>query len=207
MKKLIGNALALGFLLTLSTLIVLAVLDSKSEPSKPQVSDIPADATSSPVTEQATTTTSTKPVKVSPPSKPVPVPPAPVEPQVAPYQAPEKFIFDLVNAERSKVGLSPLKRNLLLDQAARNKAADLVSKGYWSHTSPEGKTFNEWIQEAGYRYLHAGENLAKDFPNVSDAVPAWMNSPTHRENILKVVYQDTGIAIQGSVIVQMFGVR
>jgi hypothetical protein len=66
---------------------------------------------------------------------------------------------------------------------------------------------------AGYQYEYAGENLAKNFLFSDGVVTAWMNSPTHRDNILKREYTEVGYAIvngtlngeQTTLVVQMFG--
>ncbi|MEI6553150.1 MAG: CAP domain-containing protein, partial [bacterium] len=70
-----------------------------------------------------------------------------------------------------------------------------------------------WIDQTGYQYSSAGENLAVNFDYSKDVVQAWMNSPTHRANIVKAKYQEIGIGIaegfyQGRpsvFVVQMFG--
>ncbi|MEK7188957.1 MAG: CAP domain-containing protein [Patescibacteria group bacterium] len=119
----------------------------------------------------------------------------------------------LTNQERAKLALPELIPNHQLTQAAQAKAEDLLSKAYFSHSTPEGKPFYEWIEEAGYRYLYAGENLAIDFLDSSDIAAAWMASPTHRANIVNQNYADIGIvALRGewgdretTVVVQLFG--
>jgi hypothetical protein len=117
------------------------------------------------------------------------------------------------NSERAKLGLSPLRENSALNQAAAQKAANMFSENYWAHYSPSGKDPWDFITAAGYRYSFAGENLAKNFENSNDVVVAWMNSPTHRDNIVNPNYQEIGIAVmdgtlQGqktTLVVQMFG--
>ncbi|MDZ4221664.1 MAG: CAP domain-containing protein [Patescibacteria group bacterium] len=119
----------------------------------------------------------------------------------------------LTNQERASLGLPELTPNHKLTQAAAAKAADLLEKSYFSHTTPEGKPFYEWIEDSGYRYLYAGENLAIDFLEPSPVVAAWMESPAHRANIVHENYTDIGIAVlrgawQGrptAVVVQLFG--
>jgi hypothetical protein len=101
-----------------------------------------------------------------------------------------------------------------LSDAARRKASDMLEKNYWAHFAPDGST-SPWgfIRQAGYNYQFAGENLAKGFTDSSSVVTAWMNSETHRANILSEKYKEIGFAIvpgtlQGEetvLIVQMFG--
>jgi len=124
-------------------------------------------------------------------------------------------ILDLTNQQRQAQGLPLLTINQELIQAAQAKGADMIAKNYWAHTSPDGLTPWVWFKNAGYRYLYAGENLARDFADSSSVVNAWMNSPTHRENIVSNRYREMGIAVindtfQGqptTLVVQMFGTQ
>ena len=67
------------------------------------------------------------------------------------------------NASRADLGLPSLTVSPLLKRAAQMKANDMAKKGYFAHTSPEGITPWYWIQQAGYAYTAAGENLAVNF--------------------------------------------
>jgi len=117
------------------------------------------------------------------------------------------------NEERQRVGIQPLSHNGLLTSAAVSKATNMFEKQYWAHVSPDGQQPWEFIKNAGYSYSAAGENLAKDFSDTDSMVSAWMNSPTHRENIVNARFSEIGIAVvngsmQGvetTIVVQMFG--
>ncbi|MEJ0001761.1 MAG: CAP domain-containing protein [bacterium] len=104
-------------------------------------------------------------------------------------------LADLTNKERADNGAAPLTENALLDKAAQEKADDMARNGYFAHTSPEGKTPWYWFQQVGYNYIYAGENLAVNFFESNDVAQAWMNSPTHRENIVKKEYTEIGIGV------------
>ncbi len=99
------------------------------------------------------------------------------------------------NTERTKQGLTPLTVNEQLSQAAFLKARDMFANNYWAHTSPSGVTPWKWLGDAGYNYDVAGENLAKNYPTADATVAAWMNSETHKANILNGKYQDVGFAV------------
>ena len=99
------------------------------------------------------------------------------------------------NEERETQKLPTLAINPLLTKAAELKASDMASKGYFAHTSPEGKTPWYWIDQVGYNYQYAGENLAINFTDSKDVTNAWMASPTHRANILKGKYTEIGTGI------------
>src|SRR6185369_12448804 len=122
-------------------------------------------------------------------------------------------LIDETNQDRLAANLPPLAENALLTAAAQKKANDMAAKGYFAHTSPEGITPWYWFQQVGYKYTHAGENLAVNFSDSQDVNNAWMNSPDHRANILNGSYTQNGIAsAQGSYqgqrtvfVVQLFG--
>lgn len=122
-------------------------------------------------------------------------------------------LVDLTNGDRHSNDLSGLTVSPVLEAAAEAKAADMVAKGYFAHTSPEGKDPWYWFEQVGYEYAYAGENLAVDFTDSGDVERAWMNSPLHRDNVLNKNYTEIGIATasgfyQGrptTFVVQMFG--
>ena len=123
-------------------------------------------------------------------------------------------LIALTNHERVINNLSPLTTNELLTKAAQAKALDLKTKGYFDHFRPgDGKKPWDFIEEAGYRWRVAGENLARGYQTSGQVVAAWMASDIHRKNILNQRYEEIGIAtIEGTkdgqpvtVTVQMFG--
>ena len=124
-------------------------------------------------------------------------------------------VVSATNKERLSAGLSPLRYSEVLADAARRKAANMLEENYWAHNSPSGKNPWTWFNAAGYRYTYAGENLAKDFGSTDRMMAAWMNSPTHKANIIGDKYQEIGIAIvpgtlTGSetvLVVQLFGAK
>lgn len=102
------------------------------------------------------------------------------------YDAAAWEVLELVNAEREKAGLHPLKLDSKLQEAAMVRAAE--STVYFSHTRPDGTGC--WT--AGPESM-AGENLAVGQTNPQQVVNAWMNSPSHRANILHKDYNSIGI--------------
>ncbi len=104
-------------------------------------------------------------------------------------------LLDATNEARAANGLAPLKFNTKLDQAAQNKAQDMASKNYWSHNTPEGKEPWVFVDSVGYRYYKAAENLAYGFDNSDTAVVGWMNSPSHRANVLDKDLEEVGFGI------------
>lgn len=121
-------------------------------------------------------------------------------------------LLQLTNQEREKNQLPPLQYNEQLSRAANQKGKDMFAKNYWAHRSPDGRTPWDFILNANYKYEYAGENLAKNFLFSQAVIDAWMNSPTHRDNVLKKEYSEVGFAIVNGVlngeettlVVQMF---
>lgn len=98
-----------------------------------------------------------------------------------------------VNRERVLRNLTALNLDDRLSNAAQYKADDMMNRRYFSHTDPEGNYIWGKIVEAGYSpYLQLGENLAIEFYNTESLINAWMNSPTHRANILNEGFKDQG---------------
>lgn len=107
-------------------------------------------------------------------------------------------LLSSTNVQRAADHESDLNLNQQLTAAAQAKANDMVQKDYWAHNSPDGKTPWTFINAAGYSYQMAGENLAFGFDNASDTIAGWMNSPTHRANILNASYKDVGFGVASS---------
>lgn len=102
------------------------------------------------------------------------------------------------NVQRSSDHEQALVLNKQLSAAAQAKANDMAAKDYWSHNAPDGRTPWSFINAAGYHYQMAGENLAYGFTTASDTITGWMNSPTHRANILNANYKDVGFGVAQS---------
>ena len=102
---------------------------------------------------------------------------------------------NLSNQNRKNNHLPTLSVNSLLNKVAELKAKDMANKGYFAHISPDGKTPWYWFNLVGYKYEYAGENLAVNFTDSEDVALAWMNSPTHRENIIKNAYTEIGTGV------------
>ncbi|MBI4009235.1 CAP domain-containing protein [Candidatus Roizmanbacteria bacterium] len=122
-------------------------------------------------------------------------------------------LYQLTNGVRLQNNLTTLEYNEKLTQAAQKKAADMLAKNYWSHYGPNGETPWDFLLTSGYQYEFAGENLAKNFLFSQGVIDAWMNSQTHKENILRKDYSQVGFAVvngilngeETTLVVQMFG--
>ena len=122
-------------------------------------------------------------------------------------------LLTYTNIERQNNGLPPVIMNDALSDAAVQKAAHMFANDYWAHVAPDGTTPWVFIKGSGYEYLYAGENLARGFDSGPEVVQAWMDSPSHRENLLSPNYTDIGFAVREGtltgtdtiLVVQMFG--
>ena len=103
-------------------------------------------------------------------------------------------IVRVINQERQSAGLSPLNSDQNLEKAALSKSADMLARNYFDHYA-FGLTPWMFIVKSGYEYSVAGENLAKGFLSSEEIVGAWMNSPSHRSNILNPQYEDIGVGV------------
>lgn len=102
---------------------------------------------------------------------------------------------DLTNKNRQNAHLATLTVSPELNRVAELKAQDMANKSYFAHVSPEGKNPWYWFDRVGYKYEYAGENLAVDFTDSVDVAIAWMNSPTHKANIVKNAYTEIGTGV------------
>ncbi len=122
-------------------------------------------------------------------------------------------LVDLANTDRQVNDVPQLDMNPTLTAIAQAKADDMAQKGYFAHTSPDGHDPWYWFAQGGYQFTYAGENLAVDFSDSADVEEAWMNSPTHRANLLNSRFTQIGIATavgtyngrQTTFVVQEFG--
>lgn len=104
-------------------------------------------------------------------------------------------IITATNSERQAAGLNILKVSNTLNKVAELKTADMVNNNYFAHVSPTQISPRYFFEKAGYDFRYAGENLAVNFTNDEHIVKMWMESPTHRDNILDPYYTEIGVAV------------
>jgi len=106
----------------------------------------------------------------------------------------EQAVIDLTNAERKKADLSPLTPNAQLMSAARAHAANMAKQDKLEHVLDE-KNPSDRVKDAGYKYAETGENIAWNARSSKEVVKGWMESPHHKENILKTEFTEIGVAV------------
>ena len=110
----------------------------------------------------------------------------------------------LINEIRVENGLKPYEISGTLSSKARIKAQDMKDNRYFSHTSPTYGSPFAMMQSLGIRYRSAAENIAMGYRTAEAVVNAWMNSPSHRANILSSIYDTMGIGHTGGYWAQWF---
>lgn len=103
-------------------------------------------------------------------------------------------ILQVINQDRAAHGLRPLRLNVSLTNAARNKAEDMLAKNYFAHTAPDGARPWDFIKHEKISYDFAGENLARGYTSAYELQADLLASPSHRENLLSPIFSEIGIA-------------
>jgi hypothetical protein len=109
-------------------------------------------------------------------------------------------LLNQTNVYRQENKVGNLNLNDKLNKAAYLKAQDMFAKQYWAHSSPDGIQPWKWFGDVGYNYDEAGENLAKNFSTTNGVMTAWIDSPTHKANIVKSSYKDVGFAVVSGIM-------
>ena len=111
-------------------------------------------------------------------------------------------IHEKINMERVQAGLSPLTYSTKLSSLARAHSADMLANSYFAHNDASGCSSSCRITASGYNWSAAGENIymmsgyAITVDKVVDmVVKGWMESPSHRSNILSDAFSEQGIGI------------
>jgi len=171
-------------------------------PSKPESTPNNPSTTPQQKPESTPSTPSTTPQQKpeSTPSTPSTTPEQ--KPESTPEQKPstdfssyQQQVLDLVNAERTKRGISALTLDSNLSSVATKKSQDMVNKNYFDHTSPTYGSPFDMMKQFGISYRTAGENIAKGQKTPQEVVTAWMNSEGHRKNILNPNFTNLGVGI------------
>jgi uncharacterized protein YkwD len=106
-------------------------------------------------------------------------------------------LFDGINAERAKQGLSPLVEDTSASQAAKAHSEDMVGRQFFDHITPEGWTPDDRLKmlNAG-TYLAGGENIIQGSNDAAALIASWMASPPHRANILNPSFNRLGVGVK-----------
>lgn len=116
----------------------------------------------------------------------------------------EAEVAALVNKERARYGLQPLKHRTDIANVAEVKAKEMVDRAYFSHTSPTYGSPFDMLKRFNISYRSAGENIAQGQQSPESVMNSWMNSSGHRANILNSQFNSIGVGYYGGAWVQLF---
>ena len=109
----------------------------------------------------------------------------------------EDQMLQKVNAKRASLGLGQVRIDQSLTALARVRSNDMATRHYFSHETPDGKYFYDYLKAAGISYAKCGETLAEnnygEDAATNVAFDGLMNSPAHREIILDGIYNSVGV--------------
>lgn len=111
----------------------------------------------------------------------------------------ENQIFYLINRQRAAQGLAPLAWNEEAARIARMHSQNMANYKFFSHRGLDGKMVNDRADSIGLtKWRSIGENIAfeRGYDNPAEfAVRKWMESTSHRENLLGSTWKDSGVGI------------
>ena len=110
----------------------------------------------------------------------------------------ERRVAELVNVERQKNGLGPLTLDASISNVARIKSKDMSDNNYFAHQSPTYGSAGNMLTQHGIRWSAWGENIAVGQDTPEEVVTQWMNSPSHRANILSPNFSKIGVGYVNS---------
>ncbi|WP_329123802.1 sigma-70 family RNA polymerase sigma factor [Streptomyces sp. NBC_01353] len=177
-RSVVAGVVAVG---VLGGLILLVPSDPETRqpaPRTPAAAPPPAPST----VRASTAAPRPRPTSATPTPTPTPTPTA------------EERLTRLVNQRRVEAGCAPLRQDPRLTEAARDYARDMVRRGYYAHSSPEGEFADARISSAGYTWSAWAENLARGGSDPSVVFESWMDGAMHQENMLNCRYKHTGVA-------------
>ena len=119
---------------------------------------------------------------------PPPLPELPAE-----LEAFANEVFRLINIERDRVRLPPLRYLPSLTDASQVRANEIVT--HFSHTRPNGGNLYSVLREHNVRTWAREENLARHIATADEVVQSWLDSPTHRAILLHRDMTHMGIGI------------
>jgi uncharacterized protein YkwD len=162
----------------------------------------PSPSSSLPTASAAASASASLP-PAAPPAKPSPTraathPPTPARTTAKPPSGNTSYeaqVVTLVNQERAKAGCGALTVDSRLTTAARGHSQDMATRNYFDHNTPDGVTPWTRINNAGYKFSQAAENIAEGQSTPASVMDAWMNSEGHRENILNCALHNIGVGL------------
>jgi len=108
----------------------------------------------------------------------------------------EQDLFNLVNRERQKLDLDPVRFSSPLRSLARKHSQNMALRGDISHLSTSGETYSERLVKGGFYFIKNGENVAYSQTFISEFIhQGFMDSPGHRANVVDPDFDELGIGV------------
>ncbi len=126
------------------------------------------------------------------------LPISPVESELTVDTSDEEKMVNLINQERAKLRVEPVRVDPAMTAVAEAHAKDMFLRHYFSHVTPEGLNAGDRLEKAGILFTVAGENIAYA-PDLMTAHNGLMDSPGHRQNIMDPSFRRIGIGIISTV--------
>ncbi len=106
-------------------------------------------------------------------------------------------ILQLVNLERAASGLPPVVANPVLEKIAGDYACLMITEQFFAHQDPlTGRGPGQRAVAGKYAFYAVGENLVAGPESAAEAMKIWMQSPTHRDNILDPRWKEVGVTVR-----------
>jgi uncharacterized protein YkwD len=160
----------------------------------------PATIQQSPAASRAAATPAANPtnqptptLQPSPPPKPTETPAPTPSPSPSSFQSLADEVARLTNEERVRYGLKPLKVNSALQDIAMQRAVECID--LFAHERKDGSTVVALVDGRGIKWAGIGENIAYGQKTPERVVQVWMESPSHRVNILSDRFNYIGIGV------------
>jgi uncharacterized protein YkwD len=111
-----------------------------------------------------------------------------------------RLVFlDLINRERGKLGLAPVRMTPALSRAAQAQTDDMVARGYYDLTSPDGREIDHWVREQGYAVQLLAEKVAKTDAAPDSIASQWGRFPdSQRASLFHPHVEELGVGITDS---------
>ena len=107
---------------------------------------------------------------------------------------PRQTFLNLINSEREKLGLQPLALDPDLNAAAQAHVDDMGARNYAGFSSPEGRTTEDWVRDAGYKFQTVTAKLAFTADPPEAIAKAW-KPESNRNSLFHPEVRDLGIGI------------
>jgi len=109
--------------------------------------------------------------------------------------AQEARVLALLNTERTRLNMSPLRPDPTATATARAHSRDMCQRQFFDHVSPDGAHPWDRLRRSGAQFTAAAENIAVGYRSAEEVHRGWLDSPGHRANRLNPIYLRAGVGI------------